>query len=197
MKERPILFSGSMVRAILAGHKTVTRRVVTAPRWAEPGTLEFGDDGSAEAIARASGCLADVSCPYGVAGDRLWVRETWRADDYAPAETIYQADCPPDAAKETRGVILWRPSIFIPRERSRLTLNVVSARVERLHAIDDADAVREGVLHGPSRFDGTKHPPPPNARFAMLWESINAKRAPWNSNPWVWRVEFARTEPAR
>ncbi len=176
MKERPILFSGPMVRAILEGRKTQTRRVIknrTVP-------------------------------PYQV-GNLLWVREAWQ--DWCPLwrgqwcghgtqegmaqehSVVYRADnfirngsvemvksMPPKK---------WRPSIFMPRWASRLTLEVVSIRSERLQDITEEDAEAEGAdclgLGG----------------FASLWDSINGKKHPWASNCWVWVIGFKRVEVAR
>lgn len=183
MRERPIIFSAPMVRALIAGTKTVTRRIVKP---------------SVAAIAN-EGIVGDRLCPYGVKGDRLWVREThafgptvddpddWRdnPDDWAvfyradgderPWKTSYEEEAEEIAPP-------WRPSIFMPRWASRITLEVVSVRVERLHSIDDADALREGVHGGSLTSDAEA--------FAHLWDEINGDRAPWSSNPWVWRVEF-------
>jgi hypothetical protein len=202
-KERPILFSGAMVRAILAGQKTVTRRVAK--------------DFSGSALAHAN---AAIRCPYGAPGDRLWVRETfvwygkyrcthpegwreaddpkyWKWDGWEPGKIIsvdrcvrYVADGATPTEPTHEGDYYWRktPSIHMPRTFSRITLDVVDVRVERLHAIDDEDAEREGVMTVESSL-------PPRARFAKLWDSINVERAPWSSDPWVWRVEFKRVTP--
>jgi hypothetical protein len=207
MGERPILFSGPMVRAILAGDKTVTRRVVTTPRWAMPGTLE-GDEDGFEACARVSGCMSDVACPYGDVGDTLWVRETW-AHAGTSRSVIYRAD-------EGGQIVKWRPSIFMPRWASRLTLRVTGARVERLHAITTADILAEGVRV--PTFDGAallcitgkcspieylSRPMPAGgwsgdellrAHFASLWDEINGAGA-WAKNPFVWVVAFEREVP--
>ena len=188
MRERPILFSGPMIRAILDDQKSVTRRVVALPRWATPGTLEGDGDGLA-AICTSTGCLANITCPFGVAGDRLWVKETWlphEHDDGADI-AIYRADyadgkVPHAILDEREGRSRWKSGRFMPRVASRITLEVTEARAEPLHQIDDADARREGVGSGPwaSPRDG----------FARLWEKINGARAPWESNPWVWRIAF-------
>jgi hypothetical protein len=100
------------------------------------------------------------------------------ADGATPTEPTHEGD------------YYWRktPSIHMPRTFSRITLDVVDVRVERLHAIDDEDAEREGVMTVESSL-------PPRARFAKLWDSINVERAPWSSDPWVWRVEFKRVTP--
>lgn len=192
MKERPILFSGPMIRAILAGRKTQTRRLSGVPPWnGHHVTLRdrtFWDP----ATPHHQAALVD-RCPYGQAGDRLWVRETWFDD--MPDEpkgvlangrrilyradhdcTSFEAGCPcnPDGDGKRSE---WRPSIFLPRWASRITLALVSVRVERLDDITDEDAEAEGV-------DAT--------RFPALWDAINGDRAPWVSNPWVWVVGFRR-----
>lgn len=200
--ERPILFSGPMVRAILAGRKTVTRRILAAPDWATP-------DDAVNALKAGHehlGLMRDGRpvrrhslTPYGIPGDRLWVRETWRplrpddaAPDGGPVIVRYDADGAkimhdegkigawtwPQAAK--RGYV---PGIHMPRWASRLTLSVVDVRPERLHDITEEDAVAEGVM------DGRYHV----LAFARLWDSINGTRAPWESNPWVWRIRFEVT----
>lgn len=226
--ERPILFSAPMVRAILDGRKTVTRRVVTVgdtieerddgTQWPYFTTWTHGDDGSPWA-----------SCPYGAPGDRLWVRETWRyhgwTEDGAPwikyaaddstrlVERIPDewsdrladiwADLSDDANMAIDGRAAdrkWRPSIFLPRWASRVTLAVTAVRVERLQEIDELDALNEGVQG--RAVDGVLDGKPGryvvgSARdeFAELWDGINAARAPWASNPWVWRVEFRVVQP--
>lgn len=193
MKERPILFSGPMVRAILEGRKTQTRRVVKPQPigkiWNPPVDPP---------------CLQDDSgrfhpCPYGYAGDRLWVRETWAhvpATAYRQSEGVVQTISPDDtdmaavyAADWSRSAPRWRPSIHMPRWASRITLEITGVRVERLQDITTKDAVREGVSYDVSKPDGG-----PIHRFQKLWNSINKDRAPWESNPWVWVVEFRRLE---
>lgn len=215
MKERPILFSGPMVKALLSGAKTQTRRIVrdmaevpaigsapAAPYW--PGVLSKKIPGKISAVPPAEFV---ARCPYGVPGDRLWVRETWglhihgdftcwnrdsikgrTADDLLCSwQVAYAADA-------TSVYDYWRPSILMPRWASRLTLEVVSVRVERLQDISEADAQAEGVTlstaHSP---DGSPaHYETHRERFARLWDSINGDRALWASNPWVWVVEFKR-----
>lgn len=213
MKERPILFSAPMVRAILAGRKTVTRRIVSAK---VPKGYEF--DGYSPAgvrCSRPSGSTGEqlLPCPYGAPDDRLWVRETWApwshdVEERGEAAVIADAKAQMPWASivyraEANGghvdVKRWRPSIFLPRWASRILLGVVSVRVERLHEITEEDARREGVDDGPG-LGGRLYPGTGAARgalghrkvFSLLWEMINGKRAPWDSNPWVWRVEFRR-----
>lgn len=175
MKERPILFSAPMVRALLDGRKTQTRRVVkpqpTATR--EEAIRTYGKGGTFILEAGFFG----VRCPYGQLGDRLWVRETWGACAGSP---VYRADdnatCP-DGGR-------WKPSIHMPRWASRITLEVTGVRVERLQDISEEDAIAEGVPE--QRGD-------PWA-FQCLWDSINGarERCSWAANPWVWAITFSR-----
>ena len=141
MKERPILFSGPMIRALLAGTKTQTRRIVKPqPKNRLVYALDWYDaDGVHPGVK--------VKCPYGRGGDLLWVRETFfpRLQNTA---AIYRADSPDDGMAEMYGG--WKPSIFMPRTLSRLTLEVTNVRAERLHDISEEDAKAEGVsLDGP------------------------------------------------
>lgn len=211
MKERPILFSGPMVRAILNGTKTQTRRVVKCPVWT----------GGVDVIERPRhthvyGTVATpIPCPYGLPGDRLWVRETWTevagpCRDEDPEEfrrqrvgVVYRADSPSDILDGT-----WKPSIHMPRWASRLTLEVTGVRVERLQDISEADALAEGVQkdwfndggESPGRYlyftaqtlEGCGHDSGVKA-YRELWESINGPGS-WEANPWVWVVKFRKVE---
>lgn len=220
MKERPILFSAPMVRALLAGSKTQTRRVVKW-RGVAPGlNLGFSgleahrfDPGSSEwwalASRRGDGCWEErcepTICPYGAAGDRLWVRETWAVshalDHLKPREVPHGSGLVYYAATENLGGLLKRPSIFMPRWASRITLEVTGVRVERLQAISEADAIVEGVeLTGGYEFGKQAMKgwtplayPLPIFAYRSLWESINGAGS-WDANPWVWVVEFKRAE---
>jgi len=213
VKERPILFSGAMVRAILAGRKTQTRRVMKdAPLGAAAYCLGVykGVWGIHEDVNRDEG-VHRFKCPYGVPGDRLWVRETWapsKALDDVPTMRLasgfpceYRAGGTSIDGLERlveRGG--WRPSIFMPRKASRILLEVTEVRVERLQGISEADAMAEGVERielGPFQVAGLPvHPMTSSYKeaFEKLWETINGKRAPWASNPWVWVVGFKRVE---
>lgn len=210
MSERPILFSGAMVRAILDGKKTQTRRVVNVPGvgfvgaggedgadWNDPGCWGFEDGhGTWHYLAHdtvRTPFQQAIPSPYGRAGDRLWVREKFTAAWTGPNEgsgVLYAADhaaselLPPD--------VRWRPSIHMPRQLSRLTLEVIEVRVERLRSISEGDAQREGIAPILSaRINGTAF----TTAYARLWDEINGKRATWASNPWVWVVSFKRLEP--
>lgn len=184
MKERPILFSAPMARAILEGRKTQTRRVVKPQkRWLIPGTGEM--------------CVTKhdmiPTCPYGVIGDRLWVRETW-AEFPSDGDTIYRADFD-DSVRHTDGTPLrdwlrWRPSIFLPRRASRITLEIVGVRVERIQDTSEEDARAEGMVREVLHAETGEHR---TARdnFSIIWDSINGAGA-WASNPWVWALTFKR-----
>lgn len=182
MKERPILFSGAMVRAILDGRKTQTRRLVKCPVWVGG----IADD-ERPSYTHVYGAVATViPCPYGQPGDRLWVRESFtlcesiRADGHrAP---LYRATSIVDAEAK------WKPSIHMPRWASRLTLEIVSLRVERLQDITEADAILEGI-EDKQMVDGVPMWTSAVEAYADLWDSINGEGS-WAANPWVWVVEF-------
>ena len=217
MTERPILFSGPMVRAILAGRKTVTRRVVTSrhpialigssDERGDPSAWGYFFDGPDHhgymVLGRGHDDCHDhgkvsIPCPYGAAGDRLWVRETFclRDPEHHPERGYWYAAT--DDVDEPR----WTPSIHMPRRASRITLEVVGVRVERLQEIDEADARAEGAdpadafqvfQAGTGRRSDMERTH--RGAFACLWDGINGDRAPWASNPWVWRVEFRQVQP--
>ena len=221
MRERPIPLSGPEVRAILNGKKTQARRplpeVFNSPPdllrgWLLPGTWAHLSPAVVPADAWGA-CWHSTypsaqRCPYGVPGDRLWVRETWAGAlcDSENGGVLYRADCTapgsPSPADLSRGApARWRSPIHMPRWASRLTLEVVGVRVERLHAITEADAQAEGLPpRAPQRaMFGLKPSSEPVwvncthiEAFAVMWEEINGERAPWRSNPWVWVIEFRR-----
>jgi hypothetical protein len=204
MKERPILMSSPMVRAILDGRKTQTRRIVKPqPKrgWhVEP--FNCLHNGPSVLYARPS-CLAGefttaVRCPYGAPGDRLWVRETFGRTNPGGEDGVYyyRADGRnPDSlgGKPFDFDLAWTPSIHMPRAASRITLEVTGVRVERLQEISDADAIAEGA----PGYDEEVDAPPPDtdhewsyrASFQKLWNGINGDGS-WDANPWVWVVEF-------
>lgn len=209
MKERPILFSAPMVRAILDGRKSQTRRVVKSPVAApvvrvRPGWVVTVAS-SRPGITVSSDF--DVRCPYGVPGDRLWVRESVALDyfDHSPwlppeKRHGYRADWT-DRAADTVPRPKWTPSIHMPRWASRITLEVTGVRVERLQDISEEDSRAEGVE---VLADGVVIPgsvPPKRIElthrhyFRDLWKSINGAES-WDANPWVWVVEFRRVEAA-
>jgi hypothetical protein len=203
-KERPILFSGPMVRAILAGRKTQTRRIIKNQEWYNL-KGEYGDR------------LRSVDrCPYGTAGERLWVRETWTPDHspfYPHFPVAYRADAGFDYERNERGETYspeqkawfpyrWRPSIHMPRWASRITLEITGVRVERLQDISEADAMAEGAERpelSPAELHGMPVHPMTGSYadgFRDLWQSINGPGS-WDKNPWVWVVEFRKLEAAQ
>lgn len=258
MKERPILFSAPMVRAILAGQKTQTRRVIQSPakgmqrermdviKYRPPGDPWYKDH--VWSMRGRSSVWGDYTherfmqfCPHGQPGDRLWVKETWKArvshscamdacdcDDvlvsYAAGGYARSSDHDPEAETgpgdvEERWVSGYeiaahedRPGgkewlmpkaaiagknvspLFMPRWASRITLEVVALRAERLQDITEADAKAEGVdaigINAIPRNGTLCY----RDDFAQLWDIINGKRADWALNPWVWVIEFRRVE---
>lgn len=214
MKERPILFSAPMVRAILEGRKTQTRRLVK-PQPSFPFGVKqivqvpdpWHDEAFAGTPAEGMGTKGprllkwhcedyawnlvagiDLKCKYGLPGDRLWVKETFNIGRVAP---IYKADnpdgLPPSECTDDwnrPGVDRWRPSIHMPRVASRITLEVVSVQVERLQEISEADAIAEGCGR---HENGTLAV----IEYSRLWDEINGPGS-WAANPWVWVLEFQR-----
>ena len=201
-KYRPILFSAPMVRALLNGSKTQTRRVVSKN---DAALLEFlaentdqlgqkNEDGGTRVWCddyREEG--SDVlKSRYGQVGDQLWVRETFLIEnDYQPHESvIYRADGMVSVCSMGCAKIPWKPSIFMPRWASRITLEITSVRVERLQDIGALDALAEGVsMH--DHFKGRHDNYGPVAAYKDLWESINGDDS-WAANQWVWVIEFKR-----
>jgi hypothetical protein len=181
VKERQILFSAPMVRAILDGSKTQTRRAVKPqPLWiAEPSIPFKTPDADPKGIIR---------CPHGQPGDRLWVRETFfDATKLNELRVLYRAD-------DDRSRFGWTPSIYMPRWASRITLGVTGVRVERLQDISEEDALSEGVHAGSWEYENGEGTESAKESFECLWESINGIGS-WESNPWVWVVEFKRVQP--
>lgn len=221
MKDHPLLFSGTMVCAQLEERKTQTRRHFKLPKWAVPGTLEIDDDGP-YACVEATGCLAKVPLNVSV-GDRFWVKETWRAHQWCGdlVEIAYAAQRNkvgwtqqveqiryPNGDKTAfkyyapKGPDFWRPSIFMPRWASRITLCVTDVRIERLQDISEADAIAEGIERHKSGwmpystafFDGDGATPAnyhrdPRESYRQLWDKINGNGA-WDENPWVIAYTF-------
>lgn len=199
MKERPILFSGAMIRAILADQKTQTRRAAKPVK--HPDLGHICTPGSL-VLEREPQHVIDRACPYGQTGDRLWVRETWAygihalaADKDEDGPFVYAAD----GTTQGRLCERWRPSIHMPRWASRILLEIVSVRVERLQSISEADAEAEGCAAEPcdhkrqSCEDVGCCGPTAVGAYRYLWDSINGAGS-WASNPWVWVVEFKRVE---
>jgi hypothetical protein len=203
-----------MVRAILAGKKTQTRRVVGSmhppeffgvrggPDENDPlqwgyyvaDGMPWGGDGCLVLARGETGhdrCVLSLACPYGDVGDRLWVRETWAEVN---GGAFYKADEPwPEAyGPEPK----WKPSIHMPRWAARILLEVTDVRVERVQDITEEDAKAEGVGDLRPDEEGPFAVLALRDRFHRLWDSINAKRGfGWGTNPWVWVVEFKRVTP--
>lgn len=217
MTERPIIFSGPMVRAILSGAKTQTRRVVKPQPlsglgymmgYARQYAIQVGEDWPDDARDR-------VTCPYGVPGDRLWVRESWTR---VPQSAYWHDSSVPHCRDGEDWIIYragwersnpgvgWHPSIHMPRWASRITLEVTDVRVERVQDISEADVIAEGITHhdgldvGHSGFRYSTDSPvyaTAKAAYAALWDKINRKRGyGLDVNPWAWVVEFERLEAA-
>lgn len=215
MKERPILMSAPMVRALLDCSKTQTRRVckpaanlsevvgIEDPReigqrpLEVPGSGWFGD---------AEGEVDPFFCPYGKPGDRLWVRETFVIEDERdPQSSVVYRATDAGSVYSMGQQLPWRPSIFMPRWASRISLEITGVRVERLQYISVADALAEGIkitvdtTGKPMVRIGGKCPPVQYikdnslavAEYASLWDTINGQGS-WAANPWVWVVEFKR-----
>lgn len=214
MKERPILFSGEMVKAILNDTKTMTRRVNSIGEY----------------------YISDKKCPYGVVGDRLWVRETWGDLDYYQGnvaihvlkdsngvehDIVYSAECQgyfewtdevgfPEYRKDGTEASRWRPSIFMPRWASRITLEITDIKVEQLQDITEEDAIAEGIhLCAGIDEEGYTHGyhwgpvsdtellfNSATSAYRKLWDSINGKKPDkaWDDNPWVWVISFKVVE---
>ncbi len=198
IKERPILFSATMVRAILSGQKTVTRREVK-----KTAALDCLAAGFEPAFLALPG-NADL-CPYGKVGDQLWVREAWQADaqvnEVAPRELSHGEPIryPADGASRQTGCSMitpgkTRPSIHMPRWVSRLLLEITAVRVERLQDISKEQALAEGVMNCEQDIDPDGNGYEPLELFGGLWTMINGDGS-WQSNPWVWVVEFKRVTP--
>ncbi len=212
MKERPILFSGPMVRAILEGRKTMTRRVVKLRHGADVVVV----NGQVWKPARVD-YAGYVDCPYGQVGDRLWVREAFSGPHCMDASDGCKA-VPPSKWGDCSRIWYWadgnmtegdwtrpRPSIHMPRWASRILLEIVAVRVERLQDISEADAQAEGVERVVAGVGWRRYcdpdseevgvPPCGDARrsFRSLWKFINGDES-WNANPWVWVVEFKRVQ---
>lgn len=188
MSEHPILFSGPLVRAILAGQKTVTRRPVKWPVLG-PGVGRKRRHYTAEDVAEINAGAVSLS-PFGRAGDHLWVRETWWECSCGCDQIIYRekfdaGGYPSLPVAPSR----WRPSIHMPRRASRITLRVTDIRIEQLHAIDEADALREGV-DAVSIADVPRNGTLSRvADFAQLWAKLYGRDS-WDANLWVWRGAF-------
>ncbi len=224
-EERPILFSGPMVRAILNGRKTQTRRIVKQ-LVADPGCARLLHTDPVHGVATLGHSIPDdpvpldVPCPYGAEGDRLWVRETfgleWVKEEYfwndanggsrsdlrwacggQEGERWYYADGEAPGETEHGGHFDKRPSIHMPRWASRINLEVTGVRAERVQEITGPNAAAEGIAASTLDCRAEHLGRLRCDRFADLWDEINGKRdgCSWADNPWVWVVEFSRILP--
>lgn len=221
MKERPILFNGEMVRAILEGRKTQTRRVMKPTKTNEKYIFNheafkrykfdhmwhdlkdrfcaFFKTGPVE--ESKFGFAESFECPYGQPGDRLWVRERFLLhqpftgdidNDLGKAHAMYYADDNPRYRDKDK----WRPSIHMPRWASRITLEITGVRVDRLQDISEPDAIAEGIhedIGGKYQKAMGNGPYCDFARqaYQFLWQDINGAES-WAANPWVWVIEFKK-----
>lgn len=191
MIERPMLFNADMVRAILSDRKTQTRRAIK-PQPLGNGPYKYHSTwGDFREIPQYKG----LKCPYGISGDRLWVRESWSTpkclDGKKPSELVninslhYWADEEKQAGRK-------RPSIHMPRWASRIDLEITHVRAERLQEINEDDALAEGVDGEKEAAErGSTWYDKPRRAYRFLWESINGQGS-WDANPWVWVIEFKR-----
>ncbi len=226
MTDRPILFNGAMVRALLDGSKTQTRRPLKPQPYVpypyydttiDHHPVEFERDGGLwiPSSGGTSGNLpyrgTPIKCPYGVPGDRLWVQEAFalsKSDPDSGADTRYSADWDvpvyradvPSSMTSPSAVTSWKPSVHMPRWASRITLEVIGVRVERVASVSEADAESEGIRKGAGGnwldyqaegcFYSARH------SFASLWDSIYSEPGlRWEDSPWVWAVDFKVVRP--
>lgn len=215
VRERPILFSGPMVRALLDGRKMQTRRVVKCvgglrrgDRWAGPanpasGRLVYRDGGAWDDALEFPRAAPIAKCPHGQPGERLWVRETWGYCPESPGGIEYRASWTLDDEQSETRDFNWRPSIHMPRWASRITLEITGVRVERVQEISEEDAAAEGAFTLDERLKQDaartclaegRESCGPRDYFRELWGSINGERpgCSWDANPWVWVIEFQR-----
>lgn len=211
MRILPILFSG-LVQATLDDRKTQTRRVVKPQPCPEASRfIKFGAFSGSDFAARFGSESANAICdrrPKYRPGDILWVRETWKVDasDLDNDSYVYKADG--ELERFPNNLLIWRPSIHMPKAAARLFLRVTDVRVERLQDMRHDEAAKEGIraftdpqngIVGFCWAEGVLNihdmPKNPTRAFEMLWNGINAKRGyGWDTNPWVWVISFERCE---
>ena len=207
MKERGMIFNGEMVRAILDGRKTQTRRIMKVqpkPSKSRPGDFWFSSK-KLESMVHVSdlvpgnspiaGChlfFQEHCCPFGKIGDRIWVRETWaEAGAGAPDLKLYRANYPSHVPTQYENFppadeIRWTPSIHMPRWASRILLEITDVRVEKLASVSDEDAGKEGYPADSSPYGGSMDK---WLWFRQLWDGIYPEQS-FKHNPWVWVIEF-------
>ncbi|MEJ4043441.1 hypothetical protein [Erwinia sp. SLM-02] len=208
MRERGIIFNSEMVKAILDGRKTQTRRIVKLPIIDRDAMCELSGNEIAGEINGGNFRNSQIGQP----GDRLWVRETYRVHSRATdvATLVYKASERQSWTQQTHRVPIsecnkpvsaekWTPSIHMPRWASRITLEITGVRVERLQQVTDVEAMREGIQnlttlsHADFGIPGLVNAQHPVRAFQLLWESIYGADN-WQANPWVWVIEFKRIE---
>jgi hypothetical protein len=197
VREKPILFSGPMIRAILEGRKTQTRRVVKP----QPDYL-WNEEPCTQASGYCKG-PAGFKSAWDAIHNRLWVRESFWYQEWLglpssePQPIHYTADGNTECLEDYKQ----KPSIFMPRWASRITLEITNVRVERLQDISEADAIAEGVYTNEQAIEKLGLPSDAKLsgtcvdKYRIVWESINGKKYSWASNPWVWVISFKRLEP--
>ena len=219
MTERGMIFNGEMVRALLSGRKTQTRRPIKCKqtRFTEIGEREDGSKWPWSEDAEHA-CDFWHPCPFGAVGDRIWVRETWGVVSHAFRDDGLMIDWVPDRPATAihempfgngyysgyaiyaadgdftwgdddgyeDGRSCWKPSIHMPRAASRILLEIIDVRVERLRSMSQDDARAEGVIAASGPMEA-------GLAFRELWDSIYGEES-WKANPWVWVIEFKRVE---
>ncbi|EPY7253729.1 TPA: hypothetical protein ACN7JV_002601 [Klebsiella pneumoniae] len=206
MKERGMIFNGEMVRALLDGRKTQTRRIVKGTDGAVKFCKEWNINGEEVFVVLGekdhtgmNPVLGAISCPFGAVGDRIWVREAFRVHSRATdvATLVYKASERNSWTEQTRRVPVavcnkpatpekWTPSLHMPRWASRILLEITGVRVERLRSMSQDDARAEGVIAASGPMEA-------GLAFRELWDSIYGEES-WKANPWVWVIEFKRVE---
>ena len=220
MKERGMIFNGEMVRALLDGRKTQTRRPVNPQPELTAGSgfsWKGWVYGSGSSDRETNKNFAHVTCPYGKPGDRIWVRETWQAihdsvDEFGHVEErTYAPSIPKEKdrywhavyaehfgveSREDRG-FPWRPAIHMPRWASRILLDITDVRVERVQSISQADAIAEGAPPSHPSIDSVSrdygYPDFSRSWYGQTWQSIYGEEN-WQANPWVWVIEFKKID---
>lgn len=204
--ERGMIFNGEMVRALLDGRKTQTRRIVKGTDGAVKFCKEWNINGEEVFVVLGekdhtgmNPVLGAISCPFGAVGDRIWVREAFRVHSRATdvATLVYKASERNSWTEQTRRVPVavcnkpatpekWTPSLHMPRWASRILLEITGVRVERLRSMSQDDARAEGVIAASGPMEA-------GLAFRELWDSIYGEES-WKANPWVWVIEFKRVE---
>ncbi|MEQ5041271.1 hypothetical protein ABN115_19915 [Providencia rettgeri] len=204
MKERGIIFNSEMVRAILDGRKTQTRRIINPqPELTQKSGFKWKGSlfGAGSDNRETNRNFAHKKCPFGKVGDRLWVRETFcivHDEQFGEENWIDYRATPKYSDKKPAGwdaepndpeALNWSPSIHMPRWASRITLEITDVRVERLQAASDDDFKAEGY---PLERELTGGSTDAFCWFRHLWDSVSKPDCNFESNPWVWVIEFKR-----